>query len=70
MDKMAGSDDQRPSYIHPGSWNCWPGMPSVALIRDLHTYIYLVGVLTRDGSLCRNRRSPFSAYPHPWRGSF
>jgi hypothetical protein len=29
--------------------------------RSAHSYL-LVGVLTRDGSLCRNRRPPFSAY--------
>ena len=33
-----------------------------AFIRDLHTHIYLVGILTRDGDLCRNWRSSFSAY--------
>ena len=32
------------------------------LIRDLHTHIYLAGVLTGDGSLCWYRRPPFSAY--------
>ena len=32
------------------------------LIRDLHTHIYLTGVLTRDGSLCWYWRPPFSAY--------
>ena len=32
------------------------------LMRDLHTHVYFVGILTRDGSLCRNRRPPFSAY--------
>jgi hypothetical protein len=31
------------------------------LIRVLQTYIYLVGILARDGSLCRYRRPPFGA---------
>ena len=34
-----------------------------ALIRDLHAYIYLVGVFTRDGGLRWNRHPPFGAYP-------
>ena len=34
-----------------------------AVIRDLHTHKYLVGVLTRDGCLRWNRRPPFGAYP-------
>ena len=34
-----------------------------SLIRDLHTHVYFLGILTCDGSLCRNRRPPFSAYP-------
>ena len=33
-----------------------------ALIRDLRTHVYLAGILTRDGDLCWNWRSPFSAY--------
>ena len=34
-----------------------------ALLRDLRTYTYLVGVLTCDGCLRWNRRPPFSVYP-------
>jgi hypothetical protein len=30
--------------------------------RSAHLYIYLVGILARDGSLCRYRRPPFGAY--------
>ena len=33
------------------------------LIRDLHSHIYLECILTRDGDLYRNRRSPFNVYP-------
>ena len=34
-----------------------------AFIRDLHTHIYLAGILTRDGGIRRNWRASFSAYP-------
>jgi hypothetical protein len=37
-------------------------MPNNALILYLHTHIYLAGIFARDGGLCRNWRSPFSAY--------
>jgi hypothetical protein len=66
MDKMAGPDDKCSSYVFPDSWNSRPGMQRHALIRYLHTHIYLAGILTRNGGLCRNRRSSFSVYPlHP-----
>jgi hypothetical protein len=32
-------------------------------ISDLHSYIYLAGILTRECSLCRHRCSPFGVYP-------
>ena len=32
------------------------------LIQGLRTHIHLAGILTHDGDLCRNWRSPFSAY--------
>ena len=34
-----------------------------AFMRDLHTHIYLAGILARDGGIRRNWRSSFSAYP-------
>ena len=34
-----------------------------AVIRDLHTHKYLVGVLTCDGCLRWNRHPPFGVYP-------
>ena len=34
-----------------------------ASIRDLHTHIYLAGILTHDGGIRRNWCSSFSAYP-------
>ena len=34
-----------------------------ALLRDLRTHTYLIGVLTCDGGLRWNRRPPFSGYP-------
>jgi hypothetical protein len=33
-----------------------------ALIRDLHSHIYLAGVLTSECSLCWHQRSPFGVY--------
>ena len=63
MDQMARSDDQRPAYILPDGWHSWPGKPNdIRLSITAHLYIYLVGVFARDGSLCRYRRPPFSAY--------
>ena len=43
------------------------GLVLHTLIRDLHSHIYLAGVLTRDSGLCRDRCSPFSVYPHQLR---
>ena len=39
------------------------GLVRHALIRDLHSLIYLAGILTGDGDLCRDRCSSFSMYP-------
>ena len=39
------------------------GLVWYALIRILHSHIYLTGILTRNGGLCGNRCSPFSMYP-------
>ena len=41
------------------------GLVCDALIRDLTLlYLYLAGILTRDGYLRRNWRSPFGEYPY------
>ena len=39
------------------------GLVRHVLIRDLHSHIYLTGILTGDGDLCGDRCSPFSTYP-------
>jgi hypothetical protein len=38
------------------------GLVRHALIRDLHSHIYLIGIFTGDGDLCGDRYSPFSVY--------
>jgi hypothetical protein len=35
------------------------GLVRHALIQDLHSHIYLAGILARDGDICGNRGSPF-----------
>ena len=38
------------------------GLVRHVLIRDLHSHIYLAGILTGDGDLCGDRCSSFSVY--------
>ena len=38
------------------------GLVRHVLIRDLHSHIYLTGILTGDGNLCGDWCSPFSVY--------
>jgi hypothetical protein len=37
--------------------------PRYELVQELHSYIYLAGILTCKGDIRRGRRPPFSAYP-------
>ena len=49
-----------PSYFLRDGWNCWPGMPKDMRLSEICTY--LTGILTLNGNLCWNQRSPFGAY--------
>ena len=38
------------------------GLVRDALIRNLHSHIYLAGIIARDSDICGNRASPFGMY--------